>query len=311
MVLLMLVVGTVVALLLGLHQLGEAKDRWVGKLATRIWIVNLIGWSRLGAGQSMATLIVVGAIGAILGAAVFVLVYLAVREQVNHNSDTAAETRAVSPSPTLMLRYRRDTLPIDIKPGHNVRVAHLDPAQTQWLIEIENDTPDQMKWPSVPLLDDPPTFIGIHILEMSNYDEKALLNVSFAFEVFFHEPRELAVDVTEDPDSTVYRFEIDPRAFEHRKGIAYQQKDKHLVSGTLAHQISRRVVIPSIRGHDTAQIYLVNKSAYVTRFSYPTKAEAVIVGHPTVVEVDLVRPLSTESDAFPMFWMTPTQYRWP
>jgi hypothetical protein len=87
-----IVVGVIVAVaavILAIHQLGEAKDRWVNRLAERARMRGFVRWSRISRAKNMSAIFIVAIVGAVVGASAFAGVFLAVRDQVEHKQADA------------------------------------------------------------------------------------------------------------------------------------------------------------------------------------------------------------------------------
>ncbi len=82
LIILVLVVVAVITAVLAVHNLGEAKDRWVTKLSSTAWMGRLVTWGKNSARRRMVTIILVIALGAVVGAITFVVVFVIVRDQI-------------------------------------------------------------------------------------------------------------------------------------------------------------------------------------------------------------------------------------
>lgn len=100
------VLAVVGAMIVGLHRLGEAKDRWIRKLTASHRMTRLVIWSRQSKRQNMVAISGFALIGAVLGAIVFTVGFLIVRAQQEKGSEpeTAAKaTSQINPPPNLVL----------------------------------------------------------------------------------------------------------------------------------------------------------------------------------------------------------------
>lgn len=77
LVVVVLVLAAVAAILIAIHELGEAKDRWVTKLSGNRRVQQLVAWSRKGVGQLTMTVLALALVGAVVGSLVFVGVFFA------------------------------------------------------------------------------------------------------------------------------------------------------------------------------------------------------------------------------------------
>jgi hypothetical protein len=100
----------VVAVVLKLYQLGQAKDRWVSKLTASPRMTRLVIWSRQSKRRDMVTILGVALSGAVIGAITFTGIFLVVRAQIERalqdkrEPETAATgTRQITPPPNLVL----------------------------------------------------------------------------------------------------------------------------------------------------------------------------------------------------------------
>jgi hypothetical protein len=84
------VIVTVVAVVLAVHQLGEAKDRWVAKYAAKKWMQRFVSWGRRDRIRGMLAMLVVAVIGALVGAIVGIGAFMAVRAQIEANKTSVA-----------------------------------------------------------------------------------------------------------------------------------------------------------------------------------------------------------------------------
>jgi hypothetical protein len=111
------VLAAVATLVLFAHQLGEAKDRWVGRFAKKRSVVRLVRWGQTGRKQYMAVLVFVGLSGAVIGAVVCIAVYLSIADTIGKKGEaTGLEAVLVESRPnaniciiTIKVKNRSDT----------------------------------------------------------------------------------------------------------------------------------------------------------------------------------------------------------
>jgi hypothetical protein len=268
-----------------------------------------LGW--LAFGCTLSTLIVLISLGILRSmpkAEPDALQKSAEQKQVSSSQTTQ------SASETLLVRYTRSDLPIRIAPRDTAYILQLNPNISEWVWEIPNLGQKAMTWPpdlhpkkGGPLPD------SIYACEFTNDEDKTLLDVTISFEVSFHELEILPATITHNKDGT--ESWTLPTPGRDYILVAYGGSKDHAGvtaarDGNLVKQFTRSASLPSIGPRSTARIYLINQSRFISKFTFPQKATAVVAGNPQRIKVALIRPNVTVEDAAPWFGLAPPRYHW-
>jgi hypothetical protein len=173
------VLCSVIAIILALHQLGEAKDRWVIKLSKMRSVVALVAWGRKGRARLMATVLLIGLVGAAVGFLAFTIVYFAVRNQIVEDDDkdsaTVLKDPVIEPSYNTILMG----LPIALPPNSTTAIFRIRESRKVEMSEHRNSTDQKHQWPA-PVVS-PPEAVGL--IKLANHGDVPVFNVSYSFRV--------------------------------------------------------------------------------------------------------------------------------
>jgi hypothetical protein len=219
---------------------------------------------------------------------------------------------AQSPTHTLLVRYLQGSLPIRIAPKDVAYILQLNPNITQWVWEVGNPEQGTITWPSDlhPQKGGPPGDF-IYVCELTNHEDKTFLDVSVPFEVSFHELEMVPLTFTKDKNGKQL-------AGVPRPGVGHAifvgSKDQKKIAardGAIVKEFMHSVSLPSIPPGSTTRIYLVNQSKFISKFTFPREATAIVVGNAQRIKVALIRPRVTVADVVPWFWLPPPlTYHW-
>jgi hypothetical protein len=218
------------------------------------------------------------------------------------------------PTHTLLVRYTQGMLPIKIVPNDTAYILQLNPNITEWAWEVSNPKQKAITWPADlhPKKGGPPGDL-IYACELTNDEDKTLLDVSVPFEVSFHELEMVPVTVTKNKDGTQSVTVPRPGTDHVVLTLGHPQNSKDLTAardGAIVKKFVHSISLRSIQPGSTARIYLVNQSNYISKFTFPAQATAIVAGNAKGVRVALVRPNVTVMDAMPWYGLAPSTYHW-
>jgi hypothetical protein len=236
-------------------------------------------------------------------------------EPAGKSTGTAPGSTLVEQSPipthTLLARFTPLTLPIRIAPGDTAYILQLNPEIKRWAWEIPNTTTKAITWPSdLRIKKGGPPGDLIYACELTNNEDRVFMDVSVSFDVSFHELAMIPVKVTHDKTGTHYTYKETHRAGQVVIGIGSKEEAKVAEDGALVSQFAHSTALPSIAPGSTSRIYLINQSKYISKFTIPRIATAIVAGDSKRVTVTLVRPDVTVNDAVRWFGLGPATYHW-
>lgn len=80
--------------------------------------------------------------------------------------------------------------------------------------------------------------------------------------------------------------------------------------GDLVSTLRHKVAIPVIDKRSAVTLYLVNQSRLFAHFTFPSKADSIVVGEPHNQSTYLIRPDVNVLDRIPDFILPPSTYHW-
>lgn len=227
----------------------------------------------------------------------------------------ASETKApplVQPTP-LARYYLLNSLPIGVAPHSTVYIVQLHPDITEGVGELKNDKQHAITWPpDLPREKGAPPPDFIVGCELTNYAEKALLDVRMSFNSRFYTLKPVAVTKRRrNPDGT-FSFDIPLPPKPDTAVFTRQQGDRveSFTHGDLFKTFQRKVTIPAVSPRGSAKFYLVNQSRLIAAVDFPSTASVIVDGQPVDVTVNLRRPRVTVLDGIPYSILGPTTHRW-
>jgi hypothetical protein len=219
---------------------------------------------------------------------------------------------SIQPTHTLLVRYTDSILPIRIAPRDTAYILQLRPDIFQWVEEVPNETQTPFSWPSdirLPKKNELPNDV-IYICELTNNEDKTFQAISIDFEVSFHELEPLPIIVTKNKDGTIGRTPSNP-GLNHIAVIVFTPDHSEEVrDGAMVKQLKHSISLPEIHPGSTAKVYLINQSNYISKFTFPNKATAVIAGNAERVPIALIRPNVNVMDSVPWYGLGPASYHW-
>ncbi len=227
--------------------------------------------------------------------------------------EDASQAKKYTPSPTLLVRYSMGTLPIDIHPQKTAYVLQLNPNITNYIWEVPNNGRKTIKWPLDFKVNKTSPPEAICVGEITNYGDKTLLDVSMSIKVSFHELD--MVSVTTSIDAKGKHVTMPTPGTDHIV-VTFPDptgRSKPLLGardGAVVKQFTHTISIPVIAPHMPVNLYFVSQSKYISKFSLPIEATAVLADTSERVPVKLVRPQANVEDAFPWFGLAPAIYHW-
>jgi hypothetical protein len=223
--------------------------------------------------------------------------------------------QAEQPPPhTLLVRYTRAMLPLRIAPHDTAYILQLNPNIPEWVWEVPNNRNTAITWPPGfhPKKGEPPGD-AIYACELTNDEDKTLLDVSVSFHVSFHELEMVPVTVTKNKDGTESLTVTGPGR-DHVVVTVRNPKNPNVVTaaqdGAVVKEFMHSISIPSIEPGSTARVYLISQSKFISKFALPVKATAIVSGNATRIQVTLVRPNVTPMDSFAWWGLAPSTYHW-
>jgi hypothetical protein len=218
------------------------------------------------------------------------------------------------PSHTLLVRFEQSVLPVRVAPHDTAYILQLNPEILGWAWEVPNDGTKAIAWPADihPKKGKPPGDF-IYACVLTNDEDKTLLDVSIPFEVSFHELEMVPVIVTTHKDGT-QSITFPRPGSDHiivTLGHPRDAKDsKAARDGEVIKKFTHSVSLPSVHPGSTARIYLVNQSKFISKFTFPAEASAIVAGNSERIRVALIRPNVTIMDTIPWFGLAPSTYHW-
>lgn len=216
------------------------------------------------------------------------------------------------PTHTMLVRYSEGALPIRIAPEDTAYILQLNPNITQWVWEIQNTGKTPMMWPADlhPKKTGPPPE-PTYVCTLTNDEQKTLLDVSIAFKITFHELETLPVIVKRKKDGT-QDVTIQRPGADHVVVVINRPGSPPTSArdGALVKEFEHSVSIPSLHAGQSVKIYLVNQSALISKFTFPSEASAIVAGDARRAKIALVRPDTTVMDRLPWFGLGPALYHW-
>jgi hypothetical protein len=215
-------------------------------------------------------------------------------------------------SHTLLVRYSEYRLPIRVAPKDTAYILQLNPNIERWVLELSNSKKAAVNWPSD--VNPTKTIDYIYACELTNEEDKTLLDVSVSFDVSFHELEMFPpIPVTDNKNGT--KSAALPRPGLDHIVIAFPNPKESKVimaarDGALVKEFIHSASIPSIQPKSTARIYLVNQSSLISKFKIPTQATGIVAGNAQRITIVLVRPDVTVLDTSPWYGLGPSQYHW-
>jgi hypothetical protein len=235
----------------------------------------------------------------------------------NPNIMSASSTQSPPPGTrqlpihTLLVRYEQGILPIRITPHDTAYISQLSPNISEWVWEVPNGGRTPIRWPKD--IHPPPPGDFIYVCELTNNEDKTLLAVSVSFNVSFHELEMVPVTVTKNKSGGESISMPSPGSDHVVVTLGHPKEAKNLTAardGAVVKQFTHPISLPSIGPGSTAKIYLVNQSKFISKFTLPTQATAIVAGNAQRIQVALVRPNVTVQDVLPWFGLAPSTYHW-
>lgn len=214
---------------------------------------------------------------------------------------------------TLLMRISQFGLPVTVDPQTMITILPLHPEIQRWNSEFKNSGQKSISWPpGVKATDDPPPDF-VYMCEITNPEDKTLLDISIPFSIQFHELEPIEVTVIRDKVKDETKITFPRPGPDHvilgTSGLA--SGNALFKDGALVKSFQRPMSIPSIPPNTTAKIYILNQSEkFIVKFRLPREGTAIVAGNTTRVPVVLVRPDTTVQDAVPWVGLAPTSYDW-
>lgn len=119
--------------------------------------------------------------------------------------------------------------------------------------------------------------------------------MTISFEVSFHELEILPATITHNKDGT--ESWTLPTPGKDQIVVAYGGSKNHTGvtaarDGNLVKQFTHSASLPSIGPRSTARIYLINQSRFISKFTFPQQATAVVAGNPKEQKLRSSGPMS-------------------
>ncbi|MDR4479775.1 MAG: hypothetical protein R3B37_08550 [Nitrospira sp.] len=93
-----------------------------------------------------------------------------------------------APSHAVLIRFMPGNLPIIVDPQSVAYVLQLNPNITRWAWEVPNGGGKALQWPSdLKTIKGGPPGDSIYVCEITNHEDKTLMDVTIPFSVSFHE----------------------------------------------------------------------------------------------------------------------------
>jgi len=243
-----------------------------------------------------------------------VIAYVSAPLKTQWRREHALPVPQPSPSPhTLLVRYNEDALPIEVMPNEVAYVLQLNPNIQQWAWEIPNHGKKSIKWPEdLHIKKGGPPGDTVYRCDVTNPELTTLLDTSISFRVSFHELDMLAItvkrkgreDVVTFPSPGLNHVVVSLGNHKDAKNMEMARDGKEV--STFNHTVS----IPEIQHQETVRLYLVSQTSWISKFTFPTSATAIIAGSSQRVPVALIRPQVSIVDALPSFGLPPSNYHW-
>jgi len=211
---------------------------------------------------------------------------------------------------TLLVRMRMDNLPVRIAPTDVAYILQLNPNIERWALDIPNQSIKAITWPiDFRSANKGPRGDLIYACELTNNEEKTMLAVTVPFGVSFHQLEILPTAVTKNKDGTRSFSFPGPVADRVAVNLGHDLS-KWAREGALVKEFTHSITLASVAPGSTVRVYLVNQSKFISKFTFPQKASAVIAGDASRVEVALIRPEVNVGDSLPSFGLPPATYHW-
>lgn len=244
---------------------------------------------------------------AVVGAVITVVLFGVGYRRFNSIYQTPVVATPPAPTHTLLVRYSRTRLPISIAPNDTAYILQLNPNISEWVEEFPNRTKKIITWPP----DLHTKSDAIYECDFTNNEDKVFLTAEAFFDVSFHQLQPVEASTKKNKDGTAST--TFPRPGLDHVIVAYGtagEEVKAAKDGALIKQFTRSIALPSISPGSTVRIYLINQSAFISKFTFPNRAIAVIAGNAERVPVALIRPNMNPTDSMPWFGLGPATYHW-
>ena len=300
------IVKTVLVVLIEVWIGGLDFPPWVLPLAILLGVLYLV-WTWVPGSSRLRKWVRGGA----LVACFLVVLIASVVGLLGQKARSTSVTQPPKPAHTLLVKFSEGILPIRIAPKDTAYVLQLHPDVVKWAWEIQNQEDFAITWPSN--IHPPPPGDRIYVCELTNHEDKAFLDVTVPFNVSFHHLEIVPVTVSRDKNGQVSVTLPRPGADHIVVTLGHPKYPEDLTAardGELVKEFTHSIAVRSIASGSTVRIYLVNQSEWISKFTIPKQAKAVISGNPEPVPVALVRPDVTPMDEVPWFGLPPSTYDW-
>jgi hypothetical protein len=231
------------------------------------------------------------------------------KESIPPQVSTGEPTAVVEPR--ISVRLELDSLPIRVAPHDTAYVLQLNAKINQWLFTERNDGDKPLTWPQdIHLRTNKPLPDQVYVCTITNDEDKPLSSVAIAFHITFHKLVPSPTTFTRIGNKNTLTFTTVPDHISVNIQDKKTMKFSGYIDGEKVATMDHLVELPLIPAGSNEKIYLVSQSTYISKFTVPNEATAVVSGRPGRISVDVIRPQVNITDQFPWFGLGPTTYKW-